>query len=201
MKSDIKTLYQRNMLDALSALTPTRSTAGTAAGANAMGTETYQEIPHRKEKTKIPKPLKHYRTYQMILDANDRSKSNYPLNNFVLKSTEFFYNVFAIRLLKSELVYISNVLGRGMYVYLNNYKLLYRSDTKDTLNMFARISPGVETYPCVTEHINNDPHTYILNPIEPKLQRFEVRLYDHKNNLIDDTQFNVVLHLALYCWC
>lgn len=163
--------------------------------------QNYQEIAHKEYKPPIPKKLKHYRVYQFIIDANDRRKSAYPLNNFVLKSNEFFYNVFAIRLLKSELNYVSTALGRGgLYVYLNNYKLLYRNETQDNVNFFARINPGVETHGSITTKIKEDPYAYILNPIEPKLQRFEVRLYDSKNNLFDDTQFNLVLHLAIYCY-
>lgn len=169
----------------------------------------YQDIPHKKEKkhkvkTVIPKQveLSNYKIYQFIIDANDRNKTSYPnLNTFIIKATESFKNVFAIRLLKSELTYVSNALGRGgIYIYLNNYKLVYRNETQDSLNLFARINPGVENNVCVTTNILDDPYTYILNPMEPKLQRFEVKLYDHKNNLFDDNQFNIVLQLAIFCY-
>ena len=168
----------------------------------------YEKLKHKKEKkdkykTVIPKQveLSNYKIFQFILDANDRNKTNYPnINTFVIKSTEAFRSVFAVRLLKSELNFVSGVLGRGMYVNLNNYKLLYRNETQDNVNMFARITPGIENHLCVTTNILDDPHTYILNPLEPKLQRFEVHLYDSNNQLFDDKQFNLVLHLALFCY-
>lgn len=168
----------------------------------------YQKVKHKKEKkekykTVIPKQVDYanYKIYQFIIDANDRNKSQYPdINNFVIKSTESFKNVFGIRLLKSELNFISNVLGKGMYIYLNDYKLIHRHETQDGLKLFARINPGVENNVCVTNHILDDPYTYILNPMEPKLQRFEVKLYDHTNTLITDKQFNLVLQLAIFCY-
>lgn len=168
----------------------------------------YENLKHKKEKkekykTVIPKQveLSNYKIYQFILDANDRNKTTYPnINHFIIKSTEPFRSVFAIRLLKSELNYVSSALGRGIYVSLNNYKLLYRNETQDITNMFARISPGVENHLCVTTNILDDPYTYILNPLEPKLQRFEVNLYDSNNVLFDDKQFNLVLHLAIFCY-
>jgi len=168
----------------------------------------YQKLKHKKEKkekykTVIPKQveLSNYKIYQFIIDINDRNKTQYPnLNDFVIKSIESFKNVFAIRLLKSELNFISPQLGRGIYIYLNGYKLLYRHETADSIKLFARINPGVENNVCVTTNILDDPYTYILNPLEPKLQRFEVKLYDHYNNLFDDKNFTMVLHLAVFCY-
>jgi hypothetical protein len=169
----------------------------------------YEKLKHKKEKkekykTVIPKQveLSNYKIYQFIIDSNDRNKSAYPnLNEFVIKATEPFKKVFAIRLLRSELNYLSTVLGRGgIYIYLNNYKLIFRNEQQDGLNLFARINPGVENNVCVTTNILDDPYTYILNPLDPKLQRFEVKLFDHQNKLFDDKNFTLVLQLAIFCY-
>lgn len=174
----------------------------------------FKEVPEKIERqlrdkkrdynTVIPKQVKlsNYKIYQFIIDSNDRDKTKYPnINDFVIKSTEPFKQVFGIRLLKSELNYTSTFLGKGIYVYLNNYKLIYRNETQDNVNMFARINAGVENHNCVTTNILDDPFSYILNPLEPKLQRFEVKFYDNFNTLFNDTtSINVVLHLALFCY-
>lgn len=142
-----------------------------------------------------------YRIYQFIIDANDRNKTLYPtLKQFVIKTAEPFKNVFAIRLMRSELLYVSGVLGKGLYVSLNNYKQLYRNETQDSINMFARINPGIDQYANTTTNTLDDPYTHVLNPVDPKLQRFEVRLYDFSNVPTLDINFNLTLHLAIFSY-
>ena len=56
-------------------------------------------------------------------------------------------------------------------------------------------------HPLNSIHPETTPEHYILNPLEPKLQRFEVKFYDNFNTLFNDTtSINVVLHLALFCY-
>jgi len=156
-----------------------------------------------KVKTVVPRQvqLSNYKIYQVLLDSNDRNKTAYPiLNHFVLKVATPFRNVFAIRILKSELLYHSLSLGNGIYLNLNDYKLLIRNEQQDSLALFGRITPGVCDYHCVTTNILDDPYTHILNPMEPKLQRFEMKLYDQDNLPKQDSHFNLILHVALFCY-
>lgn len=156
-----------------------------------------------KVKTVVPRQVQYsnYKIYQLLLDSNDRNKTNYPNpNNFVLKTANYYRNVFAIRILKSELLYHSGVIGNGIYMNLNNYKHITRDETQDTLALFSRITPGVCDFSCVTTNILDDPYTHILNPMEPKLQRFEIKLYEQDNILKVDTHYNLILHIALFCY-
>lgn len=165
--------------------------------------ETHRETQKNVVKTVVPRQveLSNYKIYQVILDSNDRNKTSYPNpSQFVLKVATPLRNVFGIRLLKSELLYHSLTPGNGIYLSLNGYKLLLRNEVQDSLSLFARITPGINDYSCVTTNILDDPYTYILNPMEPKLQRFEVSIYDHDNQLKVDTHFNLLLHMAVFCY-
>lgn len=166
--------------------------------------DSYRDKHHReKVKTVVPRQVKmaNYKIYQILLDSNDRDKSIYPnMSNYVLKAATHFRNVFGVRLLKSELLYHSLTQGNGVYLALNDYRLLVRNEKQDQLALFARITPGINDFQCVTTNILDDPYTYILNPMEPKLLRFEMKLYDSDNTLIKDNHFNLILHLAIFCY-
>ena len=165
--------------------------------------ETHREPQKDKIRTVVPRQVEmsNYKIYQFILDSNERDKTTWPTpNHFVLKVATPFRNVFGIRILKTELIYHSLSIGPSMYVSLNNYKLIYRNETQDTKSAFARVYPGVTDFQCVTTNILDDPYTYILNPMEPKLQRFEITTFDHDNLPMSDTRYNIVLHLAIFCY-
>ena len=166
--------------------------------------DSYRDKHHReKVKTVVPRQVKmaNYKIYQILLDSNDRDKSIYPnMSNYVLKAATHFRNVFGVRLLKTELLYHSLTQGNGVYLALNDYRLLVRNEKQDQLALFARITPGINDFQCVTTNILDDPYTYILNPMEPKLLRFEMKLYDSDNTLIKDNHFNLILHLAIFCY-
>lgn len=166
--------------------------------------ETHREPKKEKVKTVVPRQVEmsNYKIYQVLLDSNDRNKTTFPNpTKYVLKLATPLRNVFGVRLLKSELLYNSLTLGNGVYVFLNGYKLLIRNETQDSISLFARITPGVNDFQCVTTNILDDPYTYILNPMEPKLDRFEIQLYDSDNKIKEDTHFNVLMHLAIFCYC
>lgn len=151
----------------------------------------------------LPKQVfsSNYKVYQFIADSKDRNKTTFPdASQFILESTETFKNVFAIRLLKSDLNYIAGVGGRGVYISLNDYKLLYRNAEQDNIRMFSKINSGIENHNCITSNILEDPYTYIMNPIEGKFKKFDIKCYDENNTITTDNQFNLVLHLALFCY-
>jgi hypothetical protein len=76
-----------------------------------------------------------------------------------------------------------------------------RNEDQDTMALFSRITTGVNDFQCVTTNILNDPYTYILNPIEPKLNRFDIQCFDYNNNVKTDVLFTLVLHLAVFSYC
>lgn len=166
--------------------------------------DSYRDKHHReKVKTVVPRQVKmsNYKIHQVLLDSNDRDKTIYPnMNHFVLKAATHFRNAFGVRLLKSELLYHSLTPGNGVYLALNGYRLLVRNEKQDQIPLFARITPGINDFQCVTTNILDDPYTYILNPMEPRLLRFEMNLYESDNVLIKDNHFNLILHLAIFCY-
>jgi hypothetical protein len=162
-------------------------------------------IDRERQQTKTVLPqqvsMSNYKIQQVLLDSNDRNNAVYP-TKFTLKLANSLKNVFAIRLLKSELLYTSSSPSQdGIYLYLNGYKLLMRNEDQDTMALFSRITTGVNDFQCVTTNILNDPYTYILNPIEPKLNRFDIQCFDYNNNVKTDVLFTLVLHLAVFSYC
>jgi hypothetical protein len=139
-----------------------------------------------------------YKIHQVLIDSQDSINNNN--GNFVIKLANPLRNVFAVRLLKSELIYSFPHMNSGIYLYLNGYKLLIRSEQKDTIDLFARINMGVTNFQCVTTNILDDPYTFILNPIQLKLDRFDVKALDNNNQLRAENTFNLVLHLAIFCY-
>jgi hypothetical protein len=134
-----------------------------------------------------------YKIHQLLLDTSNTTES-------VIKVATSFKNVFAIRLLKSELYYIANKEGQGFYLYLNDYRQLVRREEHDSINIFARIMTGINEYSCVSTNILDDPYTYIFNPIEPKLNRFHIKAYEYDNIPKRDKDYTLVLHFAIFCY-
>lgn len=139
-----------------------------------------------------------YKIHQVLIDSNDSKNNNN--GDFVIKLATPLRNVFAVRLLKSELLYSFPNMNEGIYLYLNGYKLLIRSEQKDTIDLFARINIGITNFQCVTTNILDDPYTYILNPIQLKLDRFDVKVLNDNNKVRSENSFNLVLHLAIFCY-
>jgi hypothetical protein len=164
--------------------------------------EEYNRNKESLSKSILPKQVESaaYKIYQVLLDSNDRNTSAYPTPaNFILKLATSLNKVFAIRLLKSE--YIASTTAKGMYLYLNGYKLLIRNEAQDITTLFARITPGTNDFQSVTSNILEDPYTYICNPIQPRLNRFEIKTLEYDNTLKQDTDFELILHFAIFCYC
>lgn len=158
----------------------------------------------------------------LVLDSADRNIDLYPdIGDFVLKMNEPFKNVVAIRLVKTE-YYTNDINGvnvminnttvplylttiAGLYVYLNNYKMIHRSAEIENTNMFARITTGTESYPYTSSSLLRDPYVYLLKPYEPKLDRFHIQLYYSDNTrVVDDpecpeVEINFVITIAVFC--
>jgi hypothetical protein len=92
--------------------------------------------------------------------------------------------------------------GDGLFLNLNNYDHIKTAKAKN-VPVFSRIQ-GEEVYPSVGGgDFWTDPYTYILNPSEPKLKKFDVSLYDSSTmdiyvpDVPANSSFNMTL--AVYC--
>lgn len=156
-----------------------------------------------------------YRLYNVILDSSFRDSRTYPhANDFVVKLTEPLLNVAAIRILRTEFYQPSATTGyfvmnnvriplqlyniESAYLYLNGYISTNVANETNT-TFFGRVSPGTETYPAVTGDITLDPYVYVLQPLDPKLKRFHVKLLQPDGCLYAVDNARVVITLAVYC--
>lgn len=156
-----------------------------------------------------------YRLYTLIIDSNHRDTQVYPSSNdFVVRVQEIFRNVAAVRLLRTEFYQPSNSFGyfvlnemkvplqlynvEHAYLYLNGYiSTQVANDTNVAL--FGRIGPGTEFYPAVTSDIGQDPYMYMMQPVEPRLRKFHVKLLTHDGQPYPVNNARVVLTIGIYC--
>lgn len=163
----------------------------------------------------VATPTPKYRLYTLIVDSNHRDTNIYPnASDFVVRVQEVFRNVAAVRILRTEFYQPSNSFGyfvlnemkvplqlynvEHAYLYLNGYiSTAVANDTNVAL--FGRIGPGTEFYPAVTADILQDPYIFVMNPVEPRLRKFHVKLLTHDGNPYPVNNARVVLTIAIYC--
>lgn len=151
----------------------------------------------------------------VILDSTHRDVIASPnANDFVVRLTEPLLNVAALRILRTEFFQPSNSTGyfvlngvniplqlnniESAYLYLNGYiSTTIANDTNTTF--FGRIIAGTETYPAVTGDITQDPFVYILQPMEPRMKRFHVKLLQADGSTYQVNDARVIINLAVYC--
>lgn len=163
----------------------------------------------------VATPGPKYRLYTLIIDSSHRDVATYPnASDFVVRVQEIFRNVAAVRILRTEFYQPSNSFGyfvlnemkvplqlynvEHAYLYLNGYvSTMVANDTNVAL--FGRIGPGTEFYPAVTADVLQDPYIYVLNPVEPRLRKFHVKLLTHDGKPYPVNNARVVLTIAIYC--
>lgn len=156
-----------------------------------------------------------YNIKTVIIDSEFRDQSSYPLPyDFSVKLTESIKNVIAVRLVRTEFYDTTNNTGffvinqmripiqfyniNSSYLYLNGYSLT--QTTNGMLNkIFTRITPGLEIYPSISSDITSDPFTYFLNPVEPKLRQFDIRLMNSDGTSYQLPNARVILTVVVYC--
>lgn len=172
----------------------------------------YMEQPSLTMDRYIPSK---FRIYNIILDSTFRDINVYPnANDFVVKLVEPVRNVVAIRLLRTEFYQPSNTTGyfvmnevrvplqlyniSSAYLYINGYTSTnVANDTSTTF--FGRMGPGTEIYPAVTGDPTLDPYIYVMNPVDPRLRRFHVKLLNADSSVYPVSDARVVITLAVYC--
>lgn len=155
-----------------------------------------------------------YRLHTLIIDSSHRDTNAYPsANDFVVRVQEVFRNVAAVRILRTEFYQPSGQIGyfvvndiklpmqvyniEHAYLYLNGYtNMVVANDTNVAL--MGRIGPGTEHYPAVATNVLDDPYAYVMNPIEPRLRKFHVKLLTHDGGLYCVNNARVVLTLGIY---
>lgn len=162
---------------------------------------------------------KHYTLEKdiIVLDSDDRDKTIYPKpNEYVLSLLEELKNVIAIRLLKSEYLLknsgfslltindqvfpIQGYQNVHAYIYLNGYNKIKMSN-KITIPIFSQLSAGINNLPLSTDDFRIDPYVHRLNPIEKRLNKFDIKLLDNKGKIVeisDPDKIQIILTLIVY---
>tara|TARA_Y100000389_G_scaffold128022_3_gene125410 strand:+ start:6677 stop:7285 length:609 start_codon:yes stop_codon:yes gene_type:complete len=169
---------------------------------------------------KKPKPTKslsnQYKQQIIVLDSEDRDKTKNPsINDFVLNLAESLKNVLVLRLIRSEYTieeyYASMIINQNRvpiqffksfttYVYLNGYKKIQIANGTNN-EIFSQVSAGIEVLPPISANFFYDPYSIVMNPIEKKIKRFDIKLLDGKGTKIDipnDSTGRLILTLAVF---
>lgn len=134
----------------------------------------------------------------VVLDSENRNKDE-NINEFTLRLLEEYRNVYAVRLLKSEYTLKDAEFDRILinsqpiafqiykpvhaFLYLNGYKQIDIASISTT-ELFSQLSPGIEQLPLISDNIKLDPYVHILNPIEKRLNKFNIKILDNKGDKI-----------------
>ncbi len=139
----------------------------------------------------------------------DSSSSIYIDNtkqNFYINLDEPLRNVYKINIILA-MINISqssplNISLEPIYINLNDYQRLIAKYNNNNIYYFESIimensiSSGTIS---IKNDFNSNDTIYYLNPIEPQLKRFQIRLYDKENNLIPKSNINkFVMKLGIY---
>jgi len=151
--------------------------------------------------------------YRIIVIDTDTATFNHDTNlDFYIKINNTLRNVFKFNII-SCLVNLQNdntTINKNLesiYINLNNYTRIISKKISDgnDISYFEVIT--VETpsktpsgsYTVIKNDYNNSYNIYMLNPMEPQLNRFNVSLYDKENNILTKTVISrVVIKLGVY---
>ena len=153
--------------------------------------------------------------YKVITIDSESATFYNPLTcDFYINLDEPLRNVYKINiivvLLNIEYNSSLNTTLDSIYVNLNNYnRIIGKSktavnDVKYNISAFDSIiienaNKTVGTNSTLKNDYNSTDTTYYLNPIEPQLSRFNIRLYDKNNVIIYKTAINrFVLKIGIY---
>jgi len=166
-----------------------------------------------------PRPLTYNNAYNVrtiILDSNLRNlQYDSSSSDFIIHLPESLRKVALIRIIRTELYQSGNTMGYFIlndvkiplqttsidhaYLVLNDYAKMIVGNGATNVNVLGRIGPGSEIYPPSCTDVHQDPHTYVFRPIEPKLQRFHVRLLNHDGSPYGISNGRIIITLAAYC--
>ncbi len=153
--------------------------------------------------------------YKIInIDSTNSIFPNNSICNFYIDLDEPLRNVYKINIITMLLNIPNNsTLNNNLesiYIDLNNYKRLiskeYTEINGNKNNLYAFDSLIIEKNDTTSggnSTIKNDYNTndsiYYLNPIEPQLKRFNIRLFDKNNLIIDSNKINrFVMKIGIY---
>lgn len=159
------------------------------------------------------------RVKTLVLDSAFRDPVTYPNpTEFMVQLSDSLRGVIAIRPIRTEFYVPSNTVAYMMfgstrvgiqtygndaaYIYLNGWNGTAIANQKNVtnINFFGRITPGTEVYPGLAMNLDQDPHVYLFQPVEPRLDRFYVKLC-HADGSLYTTSANdaqVILTYAVY---
>ena len=150
--------------------------------------------------------------YRIIIIDTDTAifKNNTDLD-FYIKVNEPLRNVFKFNII-SCLISLQNdnaTINKNLesvYINLNSYsRIISKNSSGNDISYFELIT--IETpsktpsgsYTVIKNDYNNAYNIFMLNPIEPQLNRFNVSLYDKENTILTKTIINrVVIKLGVY---
>jgi hypothetical protein len=133
-----------------------------------------------------------FTVHQVFLSSADKDVATQTPTNFTVTLPTELKRVVAIRPLHAvfyedatlvaqvelggALLPVRIFSGDGLFMNLNDYDHMHTAKAKN-VPVFTRIQ-GEEVYPAVPAEFWTDPYTYVLNPLEPRLKKFNIKLYD-----------------------
>jgi len=141
-----------------------------------------------------------FEVQNLIIDSDFISSSFDTYNNFTLQLAESFKNVYAIRLLSTNLVNLTtNNPINNAFLYLNGYINTILANGLNT-RIYTKLFNNAHEYPAVSSDISMDPYIYIFKPVQSILNKFNIQILNGDGtsyNFGSDT-INISITLAIY---
>ena len=133
---------------------------------------------------------------------------NYPTSNvydFYMSLDEPLRNVYKINVITilADVPQSSFFLPLDpIYVNINEYnRLIAKKNDNNNIYYFDSliIENTISSRITIKNDYNSNDNTFYLNPLEPQLNRFNIRLFDKNNQLISKNNINrIVIKLGVY---
>jgi hypothetical protein len=133
---------------------------------------------------------------------------NYPTSNiynFYMSLDEPLRNVYKINVITilADVPQSSFFLPLDpIYVNINDYnRLISKKNDNNNIYYFDSliIENTISSRITIKNDYNSNDNTFYLNPLEPQLNRFNIRLFDKNNQLISKNNINrIVIKLGIY---
>lgn len=139
-----------------------------------------------------------------IDSSNVNFNSSTTIYDFYMKLDEPLRNVYKINIITIliDVPQTSSFIPLDpIYININDYNRLISKKDNNNLYYFDSIIVEnlISTRTTIKNDYNTTDNTYNLNPIEPQLKRFNIRLFDKNNQLFTTTNINrIIIKLGIY---
>lgn len=144
----------------------------------------------------------------VVINTDNFDLTNGETNPFLAKMSSPFRDVVAVKLLSFEIRSSSeySFIAREVFLQINDFRVMTveynKNGTQHQRDAFASFyldAAGIIfSNRDLATTLSLDPYTYIFDPIQSSLDRFNIQIIENDGSIVDTNQFPVKIVLAVY---